>query len=81
MALWNEGWLLAVNIISTWEIGATQLCSIKEMAPKAPFLCVNGSLSCMVFGVKADLDGMIYDYRARLAYAMTSWQIVLCKFN
>ena len=53
------------------------------MAPKAPFLCVNGSLSCMVFGVKADLDGMIfaYDYRARLAYAMTSWQIVLCKFN
>ena len=66
--------LRSIIIISTLEIGATQLCSIKEMALKAPFLCVNGSLSCMVFGVKADLDGTIfaYNYRARLAYVMTS---------
>ena len=29
---------------STFEIGATQLCCVTEIAPKSPFLCVNRSL-------------------------------------
>ena len=44
---------------STSEIGTAKLCSVTEIAPKSPFLCVAEALSGLIFVPTKQLDGIV----------------------